>query len=100
MNRSGVGPRGEQSAVGFIVIPARNVVRHSTWQFRSRRTSRTRGHTASEWQEETLGSEDFYREDIEDLLQEGAWTEGFNGWTEYTGLEESHGRVVDDLGLF
>ncbi|WP_209309505.1 hypothetical protein [Haloarcula amylovorans] len=24
-----------------------------------------------EWQEETLGSEDFYREDIEDLLQEG-----------------------------
>ena len=30
-----------------------------------------------EWQEETLGSEDFYREDIEDLLEEGAWTEGF-----------------------
>ncbi len=25
-----------------------------------------------EWQEETLESEDFYRGDIEDLLQEGA----------------------------
>jgi len=53
-----------------------------------------------EWQEETLGAEDFYREDIEDLLQEGAWTEGFNEWTEYTNLDEEHVRIVDDLGLF
>jgi len=53
-----------------------------------------------EWQEETLGSEDFYREDIEDLLQEGAWTEGFNEWTEYTNLDEEQVRIVDDLGLF
>jgi hypothetical protein len=53
-----------------------------------------------EWQEETLGAEDFYREDLEDLLQEGAWTEGFNEWTEYTNLDEAHVRVVIDLGLF
>jgi hypothetical protein len=53
-----------------------------------------------EWEEETLGSEDFYREDIEDLLQEGAWTEGFNEWAEYTSLEEEHVRIVSDLGLF
>jgi len=53
-----------------------------------------------EWQEETLGSEDFYREDVEDLLQEGAWTEGFNEWTEYTNLDEEHVRLVSDLGLF
>ena len=53
-----------------------------------------------EWQEETLGSEDFYREDLEDLLQEGAWKEGFNEWTEYTNLEEEHVRIVSDLGLF
>jgi hypothetical protein len=53
-----------------------------------------------EWQEETLGSEDFYREDIEDLLQEGAWTEGFNEWAEYTGLDEEDVRIVGDLGLF
>ncbi|WP_336035363.1 hypothetical protein [Halobacterium yunchengense] len=53
-----------------------------------------------EWQEETLGSEDFYREDIEDLLQEGAWKEGFNEWAEYTTLDEEHVRLVSDLGLF
>jgi hypothetical protein len=53
-----------------------------------------------EWQEETLGSEDFYREDLEDLLQEGAWKEGFNEWTEYTNLNEEQVRIVSDLGLF
>jgi hypothetical protein len=53
-----------------------------------------------EWEEETLGSEDFYREDIEDLLQEGAWKEGFNEWTEYTSLDEEQVRLVGDLGLF
>ena len=53
-----------------------------------------------EWQEETLGSEDFYREDIEDLLQEGAWKEGFNEWTEYTNLDEAQVRIVSDHGLF
>ncbi|ELY63366.1 hypothetical protein [Natrinema versiforme] len=53
-----------------------------------------------EWQEETLGSEDFYREDIEDLLEEGAWKEGFNEWAEYTNLDEADVRIVSDLGLF
>jgi hypothetical protein len=53
-----------------------------------------------EWEDETLGSEDFYREDLEDLLQEGAWSEGFNEWTEYTSLGEEQIRLVDDLGLF
>ncbi|RCU44506.1 hypothetical protein DU504_17405 [Haloplanus salinus] len=53
-----------------------------------------------ELQDETLGSEDFYREDLEDLLQEGAWTEGFNEWAEYTDLDEEQVRIVSDLGLF
>ncbi|QSG05456.1 hypothetical protein [Halapricum desulfuricans] len=53
-----------------------------------------------EWQDETLGSEDFYREDIEDLLQEGAWEEGFNEWGEYTTLDEAQIRIVSDFGLF
>ncbi|WP_254839640.1 hypothetical protein [Natronomonas marina] len=53
-----------------------------------------------EWQEETLGSEDFYREDIEDLLEEGAWKEGFNEWAEYTNLDETQVEIVGDLGLF
>ena len=53
-----------------------------------------------EWGEETIGKEDFYREDLEDLLDEGAWKEGFNEWAEYTDLDESTFRVLDDLGLF
>ena len=54
-----------------------------------------------EWDEsETLGSEDFYREDIEDLLQQDAWREGFEEWAAYTDLDEELFRVVDDLGLF
>ncbi|MEF8799590.1 MAG: hypothetical protein V5A27_09510 [Halapricum sp.] len=53
-----------------------------------------------EWQQETLGSEDFYREDLEDLLQEGAWQEGFNEWAEYTDLDEEEVRIVSELGLF
>lgn len=53
-----------------------------------------------EWQDETLGSEEFYREDIEDLLRDGAWQEGFNEWAEYTHLDEEQVRAVDELGLF
>jgi hypothetical protein len=53
-----------------------------------------------EWDDDTLGSEDFYREDIEDLLQEGAWTEGFNEWAEYTDVDERQARAISDLGLF
>lgn len=53
-----------------------------------------------EWQDETLGSEDFYREDLEDLLQQGAWKEGFNEWAQYTDLNEEQALIVDDLGLF
>jgi len=53
-----------------------------------------------ELQDETLGSEDFYREDLEDLLQEGAWKEGFNEWAEYTDLNEGQFQIVNDLGLF
>ena len=53
-----------------------------------------------QWEDETLGSEDFYREDLEDLLQEGAWTEGFNEWAEYTDLDDGQAQIVSDLGLF
>jgi hypothetical protein len=51
-------------------------------------------------QDEMLGAEDFYREDLEDLLREGTWKEGFNEWTEYTDLDEGSVRIVNDLGLF
>jgi hypothetical protein len=54
-----------------------------------------------DWEEsETLGSEDFSREDLETLLQEGAWREGYEEWAEYTDLDEETVRVVNDLDLF
>lgn len=53
-----------------------------------------------EWQEETPGSTAFHREELEDLLHDGAWQEGFDEWSEYTELDEAQVRAVDDLGLF
>ena len=49
---------------------------------------------------ETLGSEEFHREDLERLLQEGAWREGFEEWADYTDLDEELVRVIGDLDLF
>lgn len=49
---------------------------------------------------ETLGSEDFSREHIEDLFQECAWNEEFIEWTGYTNLDEEHVRAVNNLGLW
>lgn len=51
-------------------------------------------------QDETAGSGAFHREELEALLREGAWQEGFNEWSEYTELDEAKVRIVDDLGLF
>ena len=53
-----------------------------------------------EWLDETPGSTDFHREELEDLLQDGAWREGVDEWAEYTDLDEAQVRVVGELGLF
>ncbi|WP_227015841.1 hypothetical protein [Haloarcula sp. JP-L23] len=83
-------------------MPALLSVCHSTYPSRSHPISRTGGDRAVSTgkNRKTLGSEDFYREDLENLLQEGAWREGFEEWAEYTDLDEEEVRVVDDLDLF
>jgi hypothetical protein len=53
-----------------------------------------------ELDEETLGEEDFHREELEELLLEGAWQEGFTEWAEYTELDQGEVRIVSELGLF
>lgn len=53
-----------------------------------------------ELRDETLGSGAFHREELESLLRDGAWQEGFNEWSEYTELDAAQVRTVDDLGLF
>jgi hypothetical protein len=53
-----------------------------------------------EWTEDTGGAEDFRREELEALLKDGAWAEGFNEWGEYMSMDEQQVRAVEDLGLF
>jgi hypothetical protein len=53
-----------------------------------------------DWEAETIGDEDFYREDLEDLLQEGAWETGFDEWAGHADLDAEQARIVDELGLF
>lgn len=53
-----------------------------------------------EWREETPGSGAFHREELDALLREGAWREGFEEWAEYAGLDAEKVGLVDDLGLF
>jgi hypothetical protein len=50
--------------------------------------------------DELGGSEDFRREELEAMLRDGAWREGFEEWGEYTDLDDEEVRAVADLGLF
>ncbi|RLM64158.1 hypothetical protein [Halorubrum sp. Atlit-26R] len=40
------------------------------------------------------------REELEELLADGAWTDAFLEWADYTDLTESAYRSVRELGLF
>lgn len=46
------------------------------------------------------GLGDLRRQELEDVLRDGAWTEAFREWAEYTDLNESEYRTVRDHGLF
>ena len=49
---------------------------------------------------EAVGSAgDLRREELEAILQDGAWHEAFEEWAEYTDLTEEDLQVVRDLGL-
>lgn len=47
-----------------------------------------------------VGGYDLHREELEDILREGAWTEAVNEWAEYTDLTESEYRTLQDRELF
>lgn len=53
-----------------------------------------------DWEYEAAGPTVFHREELDALLRDGAWQEGFNEWAEYTELDEDHVRAVADLDLF
>ena len=44
--------------------------------------------------------EEYRRQELEDLLEEGAWADAFDEWAGYTDLDESEFAVAEELGLF
>jgi hypothetical protein len=48
---------------------------------------------------EVIGETDYRREELESLLEEGAWEEAFAQWAATTDLDEVSYGIVTDLGL-
>ena len=48
---------------------------------------------------EIVGETDYKREEIEELLREGAWEEAFRSWAETTDLDERAYEIVTDLNM-
>jgi hypothetical protein len=48
---------------------------------------------------EVIGETDYRREELESLLEAGAWEEAFGQWAATTDLDEASYGVVTDLGL-
>lgn len=43
---------------------------------------------------------DLRRAELEEVLLDGAWSEAFQEWTEYTDLTEGEFRIIRDAGVF
>lgn len=48
---------------------------------------------------EVVGETDYKRDEIEQLLTQGAWEQAFGEWAEQTALDESEFRIVLDLEM-
>ena len=48
---------------------------------------------------EIVGETDYKRDELSELLQEGAWREAWDVWVEDTDLDESEYAIVEELGL-
>lgn len=46
------------------------------------------------------GTADVRREELEEILRDGAWSEAVHEWAEYTDLTEAEYRVIRDADLF
>ena len=47
----------------------------------------------------TDGLTDLRREELEEILRDGAWNEAFREWAAYTDLTETEYRTIDEQGL-
>lgn len=50
--------------------------------------------------DELASPEMFHREELEQVLRDGAWQEAFQEWAEYTDLSETEYRTLRDHGCF
>jgi hypothetical protein len=50
--------------------------------------------------EGVVGERDLHRAELERVLDEGAWREGFEEWAEYTDLSETDVQQAEAVGLF
>lgn len=48
---------------------------------------------------EIVGETDYKRDEIEELLREGAWEEAFDDWAGRTDLDDREFRIVTELGM-
>lgn len=48
---------------------------------------------------EVVGETDYKRDEIEQLLKQGAWEQAFSEWAERTALDEREFRIVLDLDM-
>ncbi|MFB6220899.1 MAG: hypothetical protein ABEH90_05610 [Halolamina sp.] len=53
----------------------------------------------NEYDDATVESDEYHREELEEFLQDGAWEEAFTQWAARSKLDETEWRVVTELGL-
>ena len=49
---------------------------------------------------EVVGTDDYYREELEEYLTDGAWDRAFNEWAEHTEMSEFEFSIAQDLNMF
>jgi hypothetical protein len=59
-----------------------------------------RDHDPNEYEDaDVVGDTDYKRDELESLLENGAWEQAFNEWASSTKLDEGSFAIVTDLGL-
>jgi hypothetical protein len=53
----------------------------------------------NEYEDATVETDEYHREELEQFLREGAWEEAFDQWAETASLDEAEWHVVEELGL-
>lgn len=54
---------------------------------------------ADNYDDVDVDGEEYRREDLDELLADGAWADGFDEWAEHTDLDEDEWAVVRDLSM-